>query len=123
MHGARAFSLLELVVASVILAAGLVVVLESVSSGIEASGRTDREAIAHWMAADRLNRAAVGESSDLSAEHTERMRGTEYRWRVEELTSGGGANGRTLRCTVQWRVRDERREVVLERRVSAGAVP
>jgi len=123
LHGAGAFSLLEMVVASVILAAGLVVVLESVSSGLEASGRTDREAIAHRIAADRLNRAAAGESPDLGAEHSLSRRGTEYRWHVEEIASSGGPGGRALRCTVQWRARNERRRVVLERRVPAGLGP
>ena len=109
------FSLLEMLVASAVLAVGLVIVTESISAGLTASTSVDRLFHAGQLAADRLNRAAAGEYATLPHEGKRRFEGVEYRWRLEEGDSQGGL--RLVLCNVQWTSRGRRHMVTLGRRL------
>jgi len=113
------FSLLEILVAAVVLSAALVIVLDSISSGQSASRRLGRKTAAQDLAADMLARAASGESAHLGREGRTRLDGTEYEWRIEQKPAQAGLL--RLRCTVRWRVRGDPLAVRAERLVTAAA--
>lgn len=118
LPGRAGFSLLEMLVASVVLAVGLVIVTETISSGLGASTRVERELLAGRLAADRLNRAAAGEYSALPQEGKSRFGGVEYRWRLQEGRHEGGL--RSLLCSVRWTSRGRQQIVTLDRQLPAG---
>ena len=112
----RAFSLLEAIIATTVLAVAMVIVMESLSTGLSASVDTGREAAAHDLAADRLNRVACDAKSAESGETS--VGGVGYLWRVEEGDQPGAGLRRIL-CTVTWQRMGRKREVKLQRIVSA----
>jgi len=112
----RGFSLLEMLVAAVVLAVGLVIVTESISSGVSAAARTERRFFAGQLAADRLNRAASGEYAALPQEGETRAAGVRYRWEVEQAPWQGRIG--LLRCTVRWESRGREQTATLSRFVS-----
>lgn len=118
LPGRTGFSLLEMLVASVVLAVGLVIVTESISSGLTASTRVDRQLFAGQLAADRLNRAAAGEYSALPQEGKSPLGGVEYHWRLQERRHEGGL--RSLLCSVRWTSRGRQQTVTLGRQLPAG---
>ncbi|MFW6133454.1 MAG: prepilin-type N-terminal cleavage/methylation domain-containing protein, partial [Planctomycetota bacterium] len=75
----RAFSLLEVLVASVILGGALVVILGSISSSLSAGTRAERLDAAHAIAGNRLRLAAAGAAGTLPAEGDEELSGVTYR--------------------------------------------
>ena len=118
LPGRAGFSLLEMLGASVVLAVGLVIVTESVSSGLTASTRVDRQLFAGQLAADRLNRAAAGEYSALPQEGKNPLGGVEYHWRLQEGRHEGGL--RSVLCSVRWTSRGRQQIVTLDRQLPAG---
>lgn len=110
---AGGFSLLELLVAAVVLAVGLVIVTESISAGLTAAARTERRLFAGQLAADRLNRAAAEESAALPQEGQSHFAGVAYHWQVQEARSQEGP--RHLLCTVRWKSRGWQRTITLDR--------
>jgi len=109
----RGFSLLEMLLAAAVLAAALLIVMESISFALTAAARMDRDQIAYRIAADRLERAAAGEYPSLPAEGQSGLAGAEYRWRVQ---AGPEADGlRPLRCIVRWESLGRGRTVMLSR--------
>ena len=118
---AGGFSLLEMMVAATVLAVGLVIVTECISSGLTAGARAERRLTASQLAADRLNRAAAGVAASAHAS-TVRIAGLDYHWEIRESTDAKSL--RKLRCIVRWRSRGERRMVSLDRSLpSAPAGP
>ncbi len=115
---AAGFSLLEMLVAAVVLAVGLVIVTGSISAGATAATRSERRLLARQIAADRLNRAAAAEFSALPAEGETAAGGVQYRWRVTEAGSDGELV--TVTCAVHWRGRGRERTVTLSRLVHVG---
>ena len=109
------FSLLEMLVASAVLAVGLVIVTESISSGLTVSTGVDRELFARQLAADRLNRAAAGEYAPLPRAGRVSSGGVQYYWRVQ---AGGQQRGlRSALCVIRWTTRGRRQTVTLSRQL------
>jgi type II secretory pathway pseudopilin PulG len=108
-----AFSLLELLVASVILAAGLVVVLQGISLGVRSSASSGTKATAYRLADDRLHRAAVGELAGGDSGQYHADGGSPLEWRLESGAYDRGC--RRLRCVVTWRATGRERQVELSR--------
>ncbi|MBS3734630.1 MAG: type II secretion system protein [Phycisphaerae bacterium] len=111
-HARAGFSLLEVLVAAVILGGALVVILGSISGSLLAEGRAARLEGAYTVADDALNRAAAGAVGALPADRRRDLGGVTYQWRVERVT---GADGEMLRCVVTWRQRNRRRRITLQR--------
>ncbi len=107
------FSLLELLVAAVVLAVGLVIVTESLSSGLTASAGVDRRLFAGQLAADRLSRAAAGEYPSFPQEGQSRQGGVEYHWELREGQRQGVL--RSVLCSVAWVSRGRREMLTLSR--------
>jgi hypothetical protein len=107
-----------MLVAAVVLAVGLVIVTESISTGLTAAARTERRLVARRLAADRLNRAAAEDGPALPRQGQTRFTGVAYSWRVLEGPPRDGL--RHLLCTVRWRTRGRQRTVTLERVVPAA---
>ena len=114
----RAFTLLEVILATVILVAALSVVTESLSMSMQGASETYRRQFARDLAADRLARACAGEIASLPSEGRQEHQGVEYRWRVES-TSEPGADLRRIVCKVRWRARMQSHTTVVQRDVLA----
>jgi len=108
-----AFSLLEVLVATVILAAGIAIVAGALATNQVTAARAGRQVAAYDLAADLLDRAAAGELADRT-EGEEHAAATVFRWRLEESDDDAL---RTLRCVVGWSDRGTEREVAMERSV------
>ncbi len=97
----RGFTLLEVLVAGIVLAVGAVVVLETISSSLSAAGALHRRAAGREIAADLLSKAAAGAMADLPQTGEQWRDGIVYRWTVRLLPAGDGPLQR-LSCTVEW---------------------
>ncbi len=128
----RGFSLLEVLVAAVILAGAMAAIIGSISSGQLAAAQMDRQARACNVAADLLSRAAAGEFGSFPRSGRQQHRGVTYQWRIESIEQTWHADGdmeppealagapsqgdlRRLRCTVTWSARGGTRSMTLER--------
>ncbi len=105
------FSLLEVLIAGVILAAAMVVLLGSVSQSLSSGTEAGRHDEARQLAADQLNRAAAGDVPAPAAGVRE-VGGDTYTWRLDR---GSAAPGETIRCEVIWHHRGDERRISLER--------
>lgn len=112
-HAARAFTLMEVLVAAVVLGVGVVLVLEGVSGALSAGGAIDSEMEARGFAGDLLDRSAAGELA-VPASGEQRIRGIPYRWQVDSLPQG--PYDRVV-ARVSWQRRGRPRRVELERLV------
>jgi len=111
----RAFSLLEVLLASVILGGAVVVILSALSTGQVAVSQLDRSDQAQALAGELLGRAAAGEL-DGGAGGERLLRGVRYRWTLQ--VEGGQRPGLDrLRCRVAWRERGQDQTLSLERAV------
>lgn len=112
------FSLLEVLVATVILATGIAIVTGALATNQVTGARARRQSTAYDLAADVLDRAAAGELKDRT--EGERTEGpVAFGWRLEWVADD--APLRRLRCVVSWADRGADRQVALERNVLAGA--
>jgi Tfp pilus assembly protein PilV len=110
-----AFTLMEVLVAGVVLAAGVVIVLEAIASSLTAGASVSKEIEARSLATDQLSRAARGDLHSLPAEGTESLQGLGYRWSVRRAETDGRLE--TLVSRVEWSVRGQPRWVEVERLV------
>ena len=111
------FTLLELLLASVVLAAGLAIVVDGISVGTHASQRTRRQAAALHLAADRL---AITAADAAGPDAGQDFRcGMLYDWTIDRR---GHADPRleVLVCEVRWTARGRDRTVSLQRVVRIG---
>ena len=117
--GAGAFTLLEVILATVILAGALLVVTESLSMSMQGASETYRRQYARDLAADKLARACAGEMPSLPSESRQAHRGVEYQWQVE-AAGEPGAELRRITCKVRWEARKQSHTTVVQRDVLAG---
>jgi len=113
------FTLLELMVAAVILAVGLVAVLEAITRSLQC-GRLNREHTRAVLLAEAkmaelrsLPQLETGNLEGSFAEESAVPSGTEYHWRAEVLSSEEAAP-LLVRITVYWLSGTQRREVTIE---------
>ncbi len=113
--GNRAFTLLEVLVAGVVLTLGVILVLQGITGAMAASGRISRREQAQALAGDLLDRAGVGEiiASEIGVEV---RAGVEYSWRMADAALDPPLIRMT--CTVRWPKSGKRRSVQLERIVA-----
>ncbi len=111
------FTLMEALVASVVLATGLLLVLQAITSSVGASGRVSSQVEAHALAADQLAQAVAGALPALPAEGIEQRGPVLYEWRVERI----GTEGRLdrLRAEVRWSRQGQDHAITLHRRALA----
>ncbi|MFW6146496.1 MAG: prepilin-type N-terminal cleavage/methylation domain-containing protein [Planctomycetota bacterium] len=115
----HAFTLIEVLIAAVVLTAGLAIALQSIASGLSGSTRTARQAAATALAADRL---AVAAAEDVVTTAGSEIRGAmTYRWEVRTTPQGDGVD--ELTCTVEWRDARGGGQVTLSRRAWTGGGP
>ncbi len=114
-----AFTLIEVLIAAVVLTVGLAIALQSIGSALSASARTARRAGATALAADRLAIAAAADAA--TPDGGETREGVTYRWEVETVAQGDGVD--ELTCTVTWRDAHGGGEVSLARRAWTGGQP
>jgi len=109
------FTLLEVIAATVVLAVGLAVVIESISLSLSGAAVVERSCTAHNLAADKLNRACAGDLPSLPNKGQEGLGGASYDWCIEE-TEEDAKGLRTVICTVSWKSRGQQRTVTVRRR-------
>lgn len=115
------FTLLEVLVASVVLTLGVLLVLQSVTGAMGAAGRIERRSRAQWAAADVLAGVAAGEIAPGASGEEVRL-GTDYRWRTETEPAGPGR--RRLICEVTWMQAGAERSIRLARlQATRGGAP
>jgi len=116
---ARGFTLIEVLIAAVVLTTGLVIALQSMGSELSASTQAARRAAATALAADRL---AVAAAEDVVTAGGSEVRGSvTYLWQVRTTPQSDDVDD--LTCTVEWRDARGRQEVALSRRVWVGVRP
>ena len=107
------FTLMEVLVASVILGVGLTAALASLRGGLSVCRRAARRAQGHALGAEILNRATVGEIRSLPASDDRRIGGVVYTWRIHR---GQQAEDVTqIVCEVAWAARGSADSLTLER--------
>ena len=111
----RGFTLLEVLVASVVLTLGLILTLQSITAGLAAAGRTARLAEARAVAADMLNRAAAG-AEPIPASGDETRGVIVYSWRL--AWDSQIAHARQAVCRVEWDYRRRRQSLSLSRLIA-----
>ena len=100
-----------------ILAAGMAVVVGSISTSQLAVAQAERRSTATHLAASLLDRA-VAEALPVPASGEQRNRGAVYQWRVETEEESADATLRRLRCTITWRTQGQPHTATLTRYVS-----
>jgi general secretion pathway protein I len=91
---ARGFTLLEVMVALVVIAVALAAVMKSASSHARNAAFLETKTYAHWVAMNRLARLRMGGFGSLQdSDGTETMAGHEWYWRIK-LTQVGDATAR-----------------------------
>ena len=118
-RAARGFTLLEALLAGVILAAALSVILESLSLSSASAGRVLRESAARRIAGDRLHRFSAGEFDPRDASGRIDLDGTTYSWRIDRPRDENGL--RRAACDVWWTDRGARVDLSVERLIAPGA--
>ena len=111
---AGAFTLLEVILATVILVTALSVVIESLSMSLQSASETYRRQYAQDLAADKLARACAGEMTALPSEGQQEHQGRGYQWHVERASDVGDRPQR-IACKVLWRGRGQSHTVVVQR--------
>jgi prepilin-type N-terminal cleavage/methylation domain-containing protein len=109
----KGFTLMEVLLAAVILAVGLTAALESLRYGLSACRRAARKAHGHALGAEILNRATTGEIRSLPASDDRRIGGVVYTWRVRR-----GEQAEDIAqvvCEVKWAARGAADSLTLER--------
>lgn len=96
----RGFTLLEMLVASVVLATGAVVAMQCITASVAASVDLGYRSQAQRLAASQLARASAGDLPTLPATGQEQRGAITYDWRVEQRSVATGL--RQLTCSVQW---------------------
>ena len=108
------FTLLEVITATVVLAVGLAVIMESISLSLSSAAVVERKCTAHNVAADKLTRACAGELSSLPRSGRDSLSGASYDWSVGE-TEENTEGLRAVTCTVSWNSRGQRRTIAIRR--------
>jgi prepilin-type N-terminal cleavage/methylation domain-containing protein len=111
----RAFSLLEMLVASVVLATGAVIAMQCIVGSVATSNELGRRAHAQRLAAAQLARVAGGDLKSLPAIGEVEQGGTTFEWRVDKQPRTSGVA--QLTCQVQWPRRQSTRRFELQRLV------
>jgi hypothetical protein len=109
-------------VASVVLAAGVAVVLESLGTVTAGGSRVRRRVLAERMCADALRRYAHLPPGQVRTAFTEVVGGVSYRVEIE-TEPADAANLRRARCRVSWYDRGREMQVELARRVLRAETP
>ena len=107
------FSLLEVLVAGVVLTVGVVLVMEGIAGGLAASWRISSRSEAQNLAAELLDRAAAGEIDPLPVSEDRRRGSVVYKCRLER--SGQADAVDTIVCRLQWRSGGRTESLVLRR--------
>lgn len=108
----RGFTLLEVLIAAVVLTAGLLLALEGITAGVAASTRSARRATGGDVAADILTLAAADVVAVPSAGAEDRD-GSQYTWDLQWDSALGDASQAT--CRVEWIYRGRTHSTSLSR--------
>ncbi len=112
-HSRSGYTLLELMVASAILAVGLTVVMRSFTSGIETLRISEKRSIAAILAQQRLAEI-MGQSTltDGTDQGACEEPWSEFRWQSEIRTMEEYSDLMQVNVVVMWRVSEERSDEV-----------
>jgi len=118
----RGFTLLEVLIAAVVLTTGLLLAFQGVTAGAAASRRSARRAAARSLAADILTLAAA-DAAAVPSSGSDRREGVEYAWRLAWDTASPTASKAV--CRVEWIDRGDTHSVSLSRLIfsRAGTAP
>jgi len=111
----RGFTLLEALVAAVVLTVGLILALEGITAGLAASNRVSRRAAGIAVASEMLNRSAAGAVAVPSSGDASRD-GAVYTWQVD--WDAAPAAIPKLACRVEWTHRGRTHSIALSRLIA-----
>ena len=116
------FSLLEIVLATVVLGTALVIVAEGINQGLWAASWTAQQQVAHRLASESLARVRAQPAAALPTEGTEDIGQVTYRWRVESMGAGPAGSTRVV-STVTWTRRNETVQLRLDGLLGGEGLP
>lgn len=108
-------TLLEVMIASVVLAGAIAVILQCLSHHLSSATRSLHQSHAHRIATNKLNAATGGATRTFPSQGKENHKGVFYRWQVSRQSETEQTS--QIVCQVNWKHRRKEHELTLQRLV------